>query len=231
MLKILLIVGLFTITLAHKSYDVAKLAMKPFDAPQKVNEPRPPVPVAQVSVAPTKVVSIAKPQLVRVPVAKPQRVVKVPVPMTIVDAPLMRVYPKFVQQLSDTQFKNWATWQNSQAEIRKQAGGSYVPQYLGGSREITIFDSPSGPRGHKGGVGFIETRSMPSSYLNNEYTGPGPIIISNPYVRATGVGEPNWNEFFVPCEGGAMTVAEVIAANGPADAETLFTKLMAPYFQ
>jgi hypothetical protein len=57
------------------------------------------------------------------------------------------------------------------------------------------------------------------------------LTISNPYVRATGVGEPNWNEFFVPCEGGARTVAEVIANGGPQDCEELFSHLMAPYFK
>jgi hypothetical protein len=225
MLKLLLIaVGLFTVTLANKSDDVAKLAVKPFDAPSVV---RSPAPVAQVPVAPTKVVlPVAKPQRVRVPVPKP---VAKPIAMTVVDAPLMRVYPKFVQSLTDRQFKNWVQWQNEQARLHKV--GSYVPQYLGGSREITVFDSPSGPRGHKGGIGFIETQSMPISYLNNEYTGPGPLMISNPYVRATGVGEPNWSELFVPTDGGAMTMTEVLAANGPFDAETLYTKLMAPFFQ
>jgi hypothetical protein len=228
-LKLLLIVtGLFSIALANKSEDVARfVTVKPFDAPRLTT----PVVIAQVPVAVSKVelVPVAKPPLQRewLPVVKP--VVKPVVRMTVVDAPLMRVYPKFVQSLTDSQFKVWATWQNEQARLHKI--DSYVPQYLGGSREVTVFDSPSGPRGQKGGVGFIETQSMPSSYLNNEYTGPGPLMISNPYVRATGVGEPNWNEFFVPCEGGAMTVADVIAANGPMDAETLYTKLMAPFFQ
>jgi hypothetical protein len=227
MLKILLLgTALFTMALANKSNDVAKLAVTPFDSPQKVTEPRLPTPVVQAPVVTKVVLPVAKPQRVRVPVPKP---VAKPIAMTVVDAPLMRVYPKFVQSLTDTQFKSWAAWQNEQARLHKV--GNYVPQYLGGSREVTVFDAPSGPRGRKGGVGFIETRSMPASYVNPDYSGSGPLTISNPYVRATGVGEPNWNEFFVPCEGGAMTVAEVIAANGPADAETLFTKLMAPYFQ
>jgi hypothetical protein len=68
--------------------------------------------------------------------------------------------------------------------------------------------------------------------MDSDYTGPGEVMVYNPFVRSSGgVGLPDWDNLYVPCQSGAMTVSEALRKYGPTDPEALYEKLMAPYFR
>ncbi|MEN6367751.1 MAG: hypothetical protein ABFC88_13145 [Thermoguttaceae bacterium] len=82
-----------------------------------------------------------------------------------------------------------------------------------------------------GSVSATERNTM--RYLNPDYA-PKSRLLMNPYVKPneTGtIGEPDWDNIFVPCKEGTMTMTEAMdAQRGPVNPEKLYAKLMAPYF-
>lgn len=162
--------------------------------------------------------------------------------LTVSNAPALRPLPKFVQSLSDSDFKAWASWQNEQARLRKSENHDYrnLPDNRM-SRTIVDSDGPmmrgnyANRRGsfNRMNEGRIVIESGSVRYFNPDYVGPGPLVQFNPFVKYEGgTGEPDWSNLFVPCENGTMTVTEAInKLRGPMPAEELFTKLMTPYFK
>lgn len=161
-----------------------------------------------------------------------------------------RPLPKFVQKLSPADFKLWAAWQNRQAAARQaeQADDPLAPDpYLHGSRLIATSTAHTAGIGTGGNgkrnnaiLGYTDVyatstqaiESRHTRYANPDYT-PTPQIIYNPYVQPSeenGLGDPDWNSLFVPCEKGTMTMTEALMKErGPIDPERLYMRLLAPF--
>lgn len=148
------------------------------------------------------------------------------------DAPPL-VLPKFVRSLSPSGFEAWALWQNQMAETHLQKG--WEPRYIEGSATRATFDTQmNGPRGRRGSFNFnglMVSESFSTSYVNNNYSGPGPLTILNPYCRNMESGNPDWSKLYVIVNGKVMTMTQAIGKYGPKAPEQLYTELMAPYFQ
>ncbi len=69
-------------------------------------------------------------------------------------------------------------------------------------------------------------------YRNPSYVGAGTVITYNPWTRLRdGIGSPNWNNLFVPCKEGTLTLQEALnQIRGPQNSEKVFTILMEDYF-
>jgi hypothetical protein len=82
-----------------------------------------------------------------------------------------------------------------------------------------------------GGMQVIERGT--ARYVNPDYV-PTPAVIVNPYCPPApdaGIGDPDWDTLFVPCERGTQTMTEALNAQaGPVDPEKLYARLMAPFF-
>jgi hypothetical protein len=146
------------------------------------------------------------------------------------------VLPKFVQTLPPEKFEAWALWQNQTAASHLKAG--YEPQYLSGEGSRTgVNTQVVGPRGrHNGSAnanfsGLTISESFPTSYVNNFYSGPGPLTVLNPYCRNTDSGVVDWSKIYVIVDNKVMTMTQAIEKHGPGSPEVLFQNLMAPYFR
>jgi hypothetical protein len=74
--------------------------------------------------------------------------------------------------------------------------------------------------------------TYPHRYVNPAYVPSGPVTVYSPYVKPEGgVGEPDWDNLFVPCEEGTMTLTEALdECRGPASPEKLYRNLLKEWF-
>lgn len=161
--------------------------------------------------------------------------------LTISVGPVMRPVPKFVQSLTDAQYKCWAAWQNRQAEAKRANAQLSMPEkpYTTVQRTISTItgvNSGLGRLRHSGRGGMFDvtatTEKGPYTYANPQYAPMPGAIILNPFARVRGgVGSPDWGSLFMPFEGEVMTVSEAMDKfGGPVNPEALFAEGMKPYF-
>ena len=112
-------------------------------------------------------------------------------------------YPAAVYDMTDDQFFQWATEFNvkQEADLEKRREKMTEPQYLfgmetvtdqnwdgnHGSQVYTGYDSYGPYSQHIGGDYYgnanRSTVTYPRRWHNPYYTGPGPLVIVNPYCR------------------------------------------------
>jgi len=80
--------------------------------------------------------------------------------------------------------------------------------------------------------GTTTAETIPQRYINSAYVPTGAVTVYNPFVKLEkGVGIPDWNNLFVPCEEGAMTLTEALnSCHGPMSTEKLYRTLFEGWF-
>jgi hypothetical protein len=176
--------------------------------------------------------------------------VAVTTPICLPVGPNLKTVPKYIQTLSADQYAAWAVWQNAQTKLYQPDGGSRynyggveIHQHRSGSASSSQSSGSvtrsgkghSSKRSSSSGLassrGQDTIRAYPMQYLNNDYSGPGPQTIYNPFYNASmSDGVPAWDSLYVPFEGNIVTLATVLHTAGPVDPEILYSKLLAPYF-
>ncbi len=162
--------------------------------------------------------------------------------LTISVGAVMRPLPKFVQGLTDAQYKYWAEWQNRQAEAKRIRGRSNVPElpYDSVQRTTTTVMGEGTALGRRrggsvrgGAFAAIATTDEGSvDFLNPRYVPTPGAVIFNPFARVKGGGgSPDWDSLFMPFEGEVMTVSEALDKfSGPVNPEALFAECMKEFF-
>jgi len=146
--------------------------------------------------------------------------------------------PEYVQSLSDDNYRDWALWQNEQARLHIKS--DWEPKYFYGigvkfsndfGRSSNNFGRNSNNFGRRNSSQSYETYQ--TQYINNNYIGPGPMTVLNPFCRFLSYeGTPNWNELFVYNNDEICTLMEAkIKLKSTLSFEELYRQLMSPYFK
>ena len=120
-------------------------------------------------------------------------------------------YPRSVYNMTAPEFYKWAT--NFNLEQVKKLPTVYAPRWLNGTETNTNMSIETygdiGNRGcggygnYRGNGGYLgygyslmgqQSVTFPRRWLNPDYTGPGPLIIVNPYVKPKFVPKQDWEE-------------------------------------
>jgi len=80
--------------------------------------------------------------------------------------------------------------------------------------------------------GTTTAETIPQRYINSAYVPTGAVTVYNPFVKLEkGAGIPDWNNLFVPCEEGTMTLTEALnSCRGPMSTEKLYRTLFEGWF-
>jgi hypothetical protein len=164
--------------------------------------------------------------------------------------------PKFVQNLSYEDYATWAAWQNRQAKLRvvEESEDSIEEPFVYSVRTTSSINggitaalnrmnktnrtkrsstTRSTATNNVSTWRNAKAETMPHRYVNPAYRPPGSVTIHNPYARfARPVTNrpPNWDNIFLPCKSGTLTVTEALEeARGPMSAERLFSQVMSEW--
>ena len=120
-------------------------------------------------------------------------------------------YPRNVYDMNSREFYLWAVDINFKA--KEALPTYYAPRWLNGTETNTNMSIETygdiGNRGcggygnYRGNGGYLgygyslmgqQSVTFPRRWLNPDYTGPGPLIIVNPYVKPKFVPKQDWEE-------------------------------------
>jgi hypothetical protein len=175
------------------------------------------------------------------------------------DAQVARPLPKLIQNLSDEDYFIWAQWQNRQAvrRFREIDGRTRWDKYDYASRVVSSNFSRGNATTQTSGTSHSSSRAGSRStsrsgyantninrlggaivtsyrirFRNPDYVSPGPTTAYNPWTRCKGgLGTPDWENLFVPCKEGTITMQEVLdQLIGPQNPEKVFKIMLEGYF-
>jgi hypothetical protein len=130
----------------------------------------------------------------------------------------------YVKQLTSNSFSRGSSLTQTGSNSRSATLSGRGWSDSSGSRngyESTNFNSRDGT--------VITSRQV--RYRNPDYVGAGTVMTYNPWVRLrSGIGSPDWDNLFVPCEDGTLTMQEALNQLGPRNPEQVFKIFMGGYF-
>ena len=183
--------------------------------------------------------------------------VPAPLTIEVSKAPTQPGLPEYVQEMSAEDYEAWAYWQNAISREKTARANRFADEQATYTvdRWVTSSKSSMKGRGFATGRASNKTRAgknnrrssattnvhtgqtqsgrqstvvatIPTRYKNPYYC-PKSLMVYNPTVKSTSERRPDWDNLYVPWDGGVITVTEALKCfNRPMTPEKMFRMVL-----